>query len=74
MQEVCTEFEHEKDNDDTATKSSRFEKILSLMQKMQECGQPPKELAGEAEILQNPFGPADPAQTSGAGAENCAIM
>lgn len=74
MQEVCTEFESEKDGDDIAVKSSRFEKILSLMQKMQECGHPPKELAGEAEMLQNPFSPVDSAQTSSPGAENCAIM
>lgn len=74
MQQVCTEFESEKDGEDSATKNKRFENVLSLMQKMQECGHPPKELAGEAEILQNPFGPTDSVPSSGPGAENCVIM
>lgn len=42
MQQVCTEFENESDTDDAVVKNSRFEKILSLMQQMQECGHPPK--------------------------------
>jgi pentatricopeptide repeat protein len=42
MQQVCTEFENDNDTDDAATKNSRFEKILTLMQQMQECGHPPK--------------------------------
>lgn len=71
MQQVCIEFEGEKDNDDSGTKTARFEKILSLMQQMQECGHPPKELAGEAELMPNPFG-----QSMGgpAGVENCVLM
>ncbi|XP_046447097.1 peroxisomal biogenesis factor 19-like [Daphnia pulex] len=74
MQQVCTEFENDNDTDDAATKNSRFEKILTLMQQMQECGHPPKELAGEAELLPNPFGGADFAQSMGPGAENCVVM
>ena len=76
MQQVCTEFESEKDTDDGPTKSSRFEKILALMQQMQECGHPPKELAGEAEMMPNPFGGADLAQALGGagGADSCALM
>ena len=42
MQQVCTEFENDNDTDDATTQSSRFEKILTLMQQMQECGHPPK--------------------------------
>ena len=33
-----------------------------------------KELGGEAELLPNPFGGADFAQSMGPGAENCVIM
>ena len=74
MKDVCTEFESEKDTDEATTKNIRFEKILALMQQMQECGHPPKELAGEAELLPNPFGGADFAQSMGPGAENCVVM
>ncbi|XP_028833230.1 peroxisomal biogenesis factor 19 [Denticeps clupeoides] len=42
MGEICVEFE--KDGDQEGT----FENILELMQQLQELGQPPKELAGEA--------------------------
>ena len=72
MQKVCIEFENEKDSDDSVTKNRRFEKILALMQEMQECGHPPKELAGEADLIPNPLSgggfPGTP------GAENCVIM
>ncbi|KZS08519.1 Peroxin 19 [Daphnia magna] len=74
MQQVCTEFENESDTDDAVVKNSRFEKILSLMQQMQECGHPPKELAGEAELLPNPFGGSDFAQSMGPSAESCVVM
>ena len=70
MQKVCSEFESEKD--ESATRNSRFERILALMQEMQECGHPPKELAGEADLIPNPLSgggfPGTP------GAENCVIM
>ena len=71
MQQVCTEFENEKDTDDVSTTNTRFEKILSLMQQMQECGHPPKELAGETELLPNPLAGVD---FGAPGAENCVIM
>lgn len=74
MQQVCTEFESEKETDDNARKNLRFEKILSLMQQMQDCGHPPKELAGDAEMLPNPFGGAEFAQSMGPGSENCVVM
>lgn len=74
MQQVCTEFENEKDTDDSTTKNNRFERILSLMQQMQECGHPPKELAGDAELLANPFGSGDFSQSAGPSAENCVVM
>lgn len=71
MQKVCIEFENEKDSDDSVTKNRRFEKILALMQEMQECGHPPKELAGETD-LPNPL--AGGAFPGAPGAENCVIM
>ena len=76
MQQVCTEFEEQLESDDEQTRSRRFDKILTLMQQMQECGHPPKELAGEAMNLPNPFGGADFASMGGLppGAENCCIM
>jgi len=72
MQKVCSEFENEKDSDDSATQNSRFERILALMQEMQECGHPPKELAGETDLLPNPL--AGGGFPGGPGAENCVIM
>ena len=78
MQQVCTEFESEAANDDDAVKSARFERILTLMQQMQECGHPPKELAGEAVNLPNPFGAAADLAQAGAGlpagAQNCVVL
>nr|XP_055057658.1 peroxisomal biogenesis factor 19 [Misgurnus anguillicaudatus] len=70
MGEICSQFEKEGD------KESTFENILELMQKLQDLGQPPKELAGEAppglnfdpESLHLPGVPGVP------GAEQCSIM
>ncbi|XP_063074504.1 peroxisomal biogenesis factor 19 [Engraulis encrasicolus] len=42
MGDICSQFERDGDQD------SSFENILELMQKLQDLGQPPKELAGEA--------------------------
>ncbi|KAH7945014.1 hypothetical protein HPB49_004751 [Dermacentor silvarum] len=44
MRQVCEEFEAELSSDAAEVKQARFERVLSLMQKMQECGHPPKEL------------------------------
>lgn len=44
MRQVCEEFEAEQSSDAAEVKQARFERVLSLMQKMQECGHPPKEL------------------------------
>ncbi|XP_026870415.1 peroxisomal biogenesis factor 19 isoform X1 [Electrophorus electricus] len=70
MGEICSQFERDGDG------QSNFESILELMQKLQDLGQPPKELAGEAppglnfdlESLHLPG-------TQGAvGAEQCIVM
>jgi peroxin-19 len=47
VSEVCQEFEEEKVEDTEETKHARFNRILNLMQKMQECGQPPPEIIGD---------------------------
>lgn len=44
MRQVCEEFEAEQPSDMAEVKQARFERVLSLMQKMQECGHPPKDL------------------------------
>ncbi|XP_034742870.1 peroxisomal biogenesis factor 19 [Etheostoma cragini] len=74
MGEICRHFEREEQG--AADKEGMFESIMELMQKLQDLGQPPKELAGDAppgfnfdmESLNLPGGP-------GAGtAEQCSIM
>ncbi|EEB19341.1 Peroxisomal biogenesis factor, putative [Pediculus humanus corporis] len=46
MKEVCEELEKEKPDDSQEVKNTRFDQILGLMQKIQDCGQPPAELSG----------------------------
>ncbi|RZC42433.1 Pex19 and/or DUF445 domain containing protein [Asbolus verrucosus] len=47
MEEVCGELEKEKDTDSDEQKKERFEKVLGLMQKLQDYGQPPTDLVGD---------------------------
>lgn len=47
MQDVCGELEKETDNDTADVKKDRFEKVLGLMQTLQDYGQPPAELVGD---------------------------
>ncbi|XP_070701849.1 peroxisomal biogenesis factor 19 [Pempheris klunzingeri] len=74
MGDICKHFERE--DQGSEDKESTFENIMDLMQKLQDLGQPPKELAGDAppgfnfdmESLNLAGGP-------GAGAaEQCSIM
>lgn len=73
MGEICELFEREETG--AADKDGTFETIMDLMQKLQDLGQPPKELAGDAppglnfdmDSLNLPGGPAG-------GAEQCSIM
>ncbi|CAL8343192.1 unnamed protein product [Merluccius merluccius] len=46
MGDICSEFEKEGSED--TEKDGKFESILELMQRLQDLGQPPKELAGDA--------------------------
>ncbi|XP_056266641.1 peroxisomal biogenesis factor 19 [Pseudoliparis swirei] len=72
MGEICKGFEVEEAGD----KDAAFESIMDLMQKLQDLGQPPKELAGDAppgfnfdmESLNLPGGPG------AAAAEQCSVM
>jgi hypothetical protein len=48
MASIVGEFEGEQATDSEDVKNRRFERILDVMQQMQELGQPPKELVGDA--------------------------
>ena len=47
MTRICSEFEEEQDDEPQDIKTQRFERIIDLMQQMQECGQPPKDIVGD---------------------------
>ncbi|XP_051984819.1 peroxisomal biogenesis factor 19-like [Xyrauchen texanus] len=69
MGEICSQFEK-------GDRENTFENILELMQKLQDLGQPPKELAGEAPPGLN-FDPESlnlPGAQGVPGAEQCSVM
>ncbi|XP_035026823.1 peroxisomal biogenesis factor 19 [Hippoglossus stenolepis] len=74
MGEICKRFEKEEEG--VEDKEGSFESIMDMMQKLQDLGQPPKELAGDAppgfnfdmESLVLPGG------AGGGAAEQCSIM
>ncbi|XP_028328877.1 peroxisomal biogenesis factor 19-like [Gouania willdenowi] len=73
MGEICSQFEKEEQG--AADKDGTFESIMDLMQKLQELGEPPKELAGDAPPLLNTDSLPLPGGLGGAGsAEQCSIM
>ncbi|XP_022901077.1 peroxisomal biogenesis factor 19 [Onthophagus taurus] len=47
MEDICKELEAETETDSAEIKKERFEKVLSMMQKLQDYGQPPAELLGD---------------------------
>ncbi|KAB7494472.1 Peroxisomal biogenesis factor 19 [Armadillidium nasatum] len=51
MKQVVEKFENESKDDTEEVKAQTSEQILILMQKLQELGQPPKELVGDFEPL-----------------------
>ncbi|XP_013192579.1 peroxisomal biogenesis factor 19 [Amyelois transitella] len=69
MKQVCAELEPEQDSDSEEVKRSRFERVLNMMQRMQDLGQPPTELVGD--IGAPPQGFAPPV---GQDASQCAVM
>lgn len=56
MREVCEQFECESPDDTDSVKKERFNTILTTMQKMQECGSPPKDLVGDVPEMGSPDG------------------
>ncbi|XP_068196628.1 peroxisomal biogenesis factor 19 [Antennarius striatus] len=74
MGEICGLFEREEEG--KGNKESTFESIMDLMQKLQDLGQPPRELAGDAPPGFN----LDmdslnlPGQPGAGAAEQCSIM
>lgn len=59
---VCSEFEKETETDTEEAKKARMEKIMELMQRMQEYGHPPVDILGQVE--------ADSDSPSGSGKLN----
>lgn len=51
MNEVCAEFEAEQEEEPRQSRDQRFQRILVIMQKMKDCGSPPKDLVGDAPDL-----------------------
>lgn len=47
MKQVVQLYEQEQDSDTEEVKGQRFEKVMKFMQKLQEMGQPPKDLVGD---------------------------
>jgi len=76
MKRACEEYESEQDSDSSEVKKARFERILDLMQKMQECGHPPKELIGDASGFEfdEQGMPKIPGLPTGNSGENCSVM
>lgn len=76
MQEVCAELELEEDSDSRETRDQRFQKILSLMQAMKDCGSPPKDLVGDAPDLgaDLDFSKLPNFDKMGEGGRNCCLM
>ncbi|XP_058493510.1 peroxisomal biogenesis factor 19 [Solea solea] len=78
MGEICAGFE--KEEEATEDKESMFEGVMELMQQLQDLGQPPKELAGDAPAglnfdMESLFLPGGAGAGAGAGAtEQCSIM
>lgn len=66
MEDVCKELEDENETDSNDTKRQRFEKVLGLMQKLQDYGQPPADLVGDV-------GPGVPFDPQG-NPEQCNLM
>ena len=47
MSSILEEFDEEQESDSEEVKRRRFDRILDVMQQMQELGQPPKDIVGE---------------------------
>lgn len=47
MEDVCKILESETESDTQEVKKQRFEKVLGLMQQLQDYGHPPTDLVGD---------------------------
>ncbi|XP_008052208.1 peroxisomal biogenesis factor 19-like [Carlito syrichta] len=75
MGKICEQFEAETPTDSEATQKARFEKVLDLMQQLQDLGHPPKELAGEMPPgLNFDLDALNLSGPPGANGEQCLIM
>ncbi|XP_066991160.2 peroxisomal biogenesis factor 19 [Anabrus simplex] len=77
MGQVCSELEKESDSDSPEVKKQRFNSILELMQKMQDCGHPPKELVSELGPIMTfdeEGNPQLPGLPVGADPNQCTVM
>lgn len=77
MGRVCSELEKEGESDSAEVKTQRFNAILDLMQKMQDCGHPPKELVGDLGSIMTfdeQGNPQLPGLPMGADPSQCAVM
>ncbi|KAG7197546.1 hypothetical protein KM043_000162 [Ampulex compressa] len=73
VQKVCAEFEKETDEN---SEEQRFDRILALMQEMQNCGHLPKELIGEQPAFLHCDATNLPPRIPGVGdsQQNCSLM
>jgi len=70
MQSVCTELELETPEDSAEVRKDRFDKVLKMMQTLQDYGQPPAELVGDV-----PTGPPFDMPAPGAiNPDQCSLM
>ncbi|XP_060614114.2 peroxisomal biogenesis factor 19 [Anolis sagrei] len=75
MGKICEQFEAEQPLDGETEHKARFERILDLMQQLQDLGHPPKELAGESPPgLNFDLDGLNLPDAAGAGGEQCRIM
>ncbi|CAH0549640.1 unnamed protein product [Brassicogethes aeneus] len=70
MEEVLQELDKEEESQNAEEKKETFSKVLALMQKLQDYGQPPSELVGDVET---PFN-FDPSGNPTAPPQDCCIM
>lgn len=77
MQQICQELEKESDSDSVEVKEQRCNTILDLMQKMQNCGQPPKDLVddmGPAISFDDEGNPVFPSMPGVSDPSQCSVM
>lgn len=77
MTRMCEELEKEKDTDSAEVKEKRCNLLLDLMQKMQNCGHPPKDLVGDMNSVitfDERGNPVLPSLPPGTDPSQCAVM